>query len=324
MEQQNQPNETEAHEYHSPETVSTIDRLWREATRSMAQTSGHNILTGVVVLSGVLSALFFWRFSRELFVGVHPIIALMLGLVVGLLPAEGAFLGWKSVRATKTDMTAKQLIATQIGLVFAVACSVFGTFSLFVATVPFVPAEISAYANWLVFIAIALPVIGQMIIIAWYEINERSVVENFLQAKLNAMGFDAFIRFETARKQAVIEASNQQLERLIDEYASLRGADEVERLLRGQSAGNIGEQPALPAAGNYGDIPRPKHHKYGLLVGRYIVAESDDINHLKNNPEYGLSDRAVIVGRDGQPVGYAVEAGQNGTRNSNGWHANFE
>lgn len=248
MNEQDQPN---PNEYHAPETVSTIDRLWRDATRAMSQTSGHNILTGVVILSGVLSALFFWRFSRELFVGVHPVIALVLGLVVGLLPAEGAFLGWKNVRATKTDMTAKQLIATQIGLVFAVACSVFGTFSLFVATVTFVPAEISAYSNWLVFIAIALPVIGQMMIIAWYEINERNVVENFLQAKLNAMGFDAFIRFETARKQAVIEASNRQLERMIEEYATVRGADEIERLLRGQSAGNIGEHDtpaALPEA----------------------------------------------------------------------------
>lgn len=236
--------------YHAPETISTIDRLWGDATRAMAHTSGQNILTSVVVLSGLLSALFFWRFSQELFVGVHPTLALTLGLIVGLLPAEGAFLGWKSIRATKTDMTASQLIATQIGLVFAVACSVFGTFSLFVATVPFVPVEISQYANWLVFIAIALPVIGQMMIIAWYEINERGVVENFLQAKLNAMGFDAFMKFETARKQAVIEASNRQLEQMIEEYASIRGVSEVERLLRGDSAKNIGDhqpqQNALP------------------------------------------------------------------------------
>lgn len=232
----------------SNETYSIIDQLSNKAKAMFGNDNGTpSMLNFVIVLSAVLSALFFWQFSRTVFAGVWQPAALALGLIVGLAPSEGAYTGWRKTRKNKQDLTAAQLHATRLGLITSVITSMFSTFALFVATVPFVPADIQQYSEWFVFLALSVPVIAQFGIIAYYELNERETVENFENAKLDAMGFDAFVKFERARKMAIVEAAAKHLENQIAAYADIRGADEIQNLLTGNGSKSIGQQPVMAA-----------------------------------------------------------------------------
>lgn len=233
----------------SNKTYSTTDRLSSKARSGAGeQGSGGALLDGIVILSAILSAIFFWTFSKNVFVNVYPPAALLLGLIVGLMPAEGAFFGWKRVRATKTNLTTKQLSATKWGLITAVACSVFSTIALFVATVPFVPADIAAYADWLVFLSLAIPTPLQVCIIAYYSINERATVENHERAKLQALGFDAWVKAEAARMQSIIDGINIALDKQLEGYGQKIGAQEAQQMLNdgGQQLLQMGQQPTQP------------------------------------------------------------------------------
>ena len=232
----------------SNKTYSTTDRLSSKARSGAGeQGSGGALLDGIVILSAILSAIFFWTFSQSVFVNVYPPVALLLGLIVGLMPAEGAFFGWKRVRATKTNLTTSQLSATKWGLVTAVLCSVFSTIALFVATVPFVPADIAAYADWLVFLSLAIPTPLQVCIIAYYSINERATVENHERAKLQALGFDAWVKAEAARMQSIIDGINIALDKQLEGYGQKIGAQEASDMLSdgGQQLLQMG-QPTHP------------------------------------------------------------------------------
>lgn len=233
---------------------STVDRLADRARASFGGiTDGSGILTLIVLLSGVLSALFFWQNAGAVFANVWAPAALALALAVGLLPNEGAFFGWKRIRAAKHDMTAKQLKATNAGIVAAVAGSIFGTFALFVISFPYVPAEIVAYREWLAFIALGVPIMVQVGLTAWYAVNERRTVENFEYAKLSAMGFDAFIKSEQARMQSIIDGQAKALDRRLESYGREVGEEEADRLLTGGARellnmGGRGEEPARERA----------------------------------------------------------------------------
>ena len=228
----------------SNKTYSTTDRLSSQARSGAGEGgSGGNMLNAIVILSGVLSAIFFWSFSQTVFVNVYPPAALLLGLIVGLMPAEGAFFGWKRVRATKTNLTSSQLTATKWGLITAVFFSIFSTVALFVATVPFVPADIAAYADWLVFLSLAAPTPAQVAIIAYYSINERATVENHERAKLQALGFDAWVKAEAARMQAVINGINVALDNQLESYGQKIGEQEAGQMLQdgGRQLLNVGQ-----------------------------------------------------------------------------------
>lgn len=249
----------------SNKTYSTTDRLSSKARAGAGESgSGGSMLNGIVILSGILSAIFFWSFSQNVFVNVYPPAALLLGLIVGLMPAEGAFFAWKRVRGTKTNLTSAQLSATKTGLIAAVICSVFSTIALFVATVPFVPADIAAYADWLVFLSLAIPTPLQVSIIAYYSINERATVENHERAKLQALGFDAWVKAEAARMQSIIDGINVALDKQLESYGQQIGAQEAGQMLRDgsqqllnvaseQQTGNPTIQPASEQNGATGD-----------------------------------------------------------------------
>lgn len=229
---------------------STVDRLSDRARASFGSvTDGSGILTLIVLLSGVLSAIFFWQNAGAVFANVWAPAALALALAVGLLPNEGAFFGWKRIRAAKHDMTDKQLKATSYGITAAVAGSIFGTFALFVISFPYVPAEIVAYREWLAFVALGLPIMVQVGLTAWYAVNERATVENFEYAKLAAMGFDAFIKSEQARMQSIIEGQARALDRRLTSYGREVGEEEAERLLNGGAREllNMGSRGPAPA-----------------------------------------------------------------------------
>lgn len=216
------------------EIYSTVEQLSSKARAAFAGGdggSGNNILTSIILLSAMLSAIFFWSFSKSVFVNVYPPAALALGLIVGLLPAEGAFFGWRRIRESKADLTSQQLRATTAGLIAAVVCSVFSTIALFVATVPFVPADVAQYSDWLVFLALAIPTPLQVVIIARYAINERGTVENHERAKLAAMGFDAWIMAEQARMQAIIDGINLALDERLRTYGEEVGSQQAQNIL---------------------------------------------------------------------------------------------
>lgn len=215
----------------SRNTYSTVDRLSDQAQSAFANITGGGLLTAVILLSGVLSAIFFWQNSHLVFANVWPPAAIALGLAVGLVPAEGAFFGWKRIRQTKHDMTQQQLKATTWGLVMAVICSIFSTFALYVASFEYVPIEIKAYESWLVFLALSIPIVSQVAIYAWFAVNERTVVENHERAKLGAMGFDAWIRAEQARLQSIINGIDTALDRQLEQYGAEVGQREAGRIL---------------------------------------------------------------------------------------------
>lgn len=213
---------------------STLDRLSDRAKASFSDGggSGAAILTGIVLLSGILSALFFWQNASAVFRNVWPPLAIILALAVGLLPNEGAFFGWRKIRETKHDMTQKQLDVTTTGIVAAVAGSIFGTFALFVISFPYVPAEILAYKDWLAFIALGLPIMVQVALAAKFSTNERATVENFEYAKLSAMGFNNFIKAEQARMQAIVDGQARALSELLESYGAVVGSRQADNLLR--------------------------------------------------------------------------------------------
>lgn len=247
----------------SNKTYSTTERLSSQARGRLANVSGGGILSGVVFLSGVLSALFFWQNSQLVFTNVWPPAALALGLVVGLLPSEGAFFGWKAVRASKTDMTSNQVRATKWGLVTAVITSAFSTFALFVASFPSVPAEIRAYSDWFVFLALSLPVILQTAIYANFAVNERGVVENQKRAELSALGFDSWIRAEQARMQSIINGIDAALDKQLEAYGQKIGAQEAGQMLEGggQQLLQMGQQATTPPQAQEG-IRQPPNGRF--------------------------------------------------------------
>ena len=241
---------------------SKVDELaGRARSRFAGVTDGSMVLNLIVLLSAILSAIFFWQNSRVMFSGLPPALGWLLSLLVGLAPAEGAYFGWKRVRQSKTDMTGNQVRATQFGLIAAVVFAIFSTLALFVTTFEYVPAEFQRYDVWIVFLALALPCVVQVAIIAYFAVNERAVIENHERAKLGAMGFDAWIHGEQARIQSIIDGMAASLDKQLEGYGARVGKEEAGRVL-GQGSqellnmGNNGHgagaaEPApTPPAGN--------------------------------------------------------------------------
>lgn len=210
---------------------SRVDALNDKASARFSVGSGDAVLTGIIILSGVLSAIFFWQQSRAVFGGVWPPLALLLGLAVGLLPAEGAFFGWRRIRATKRDMTQRQMTATTCGIVASVAFSVFSTFALFVVSFDQVPADVRALGTWFVFVALSVPIICQVCIYAYYTVNERAVVQNYEQAHTSALTFDGWTRAERARVMAILDGVDRELDAQLEGYGTEQGSMEALRML---------------------------------------------------------------------------------------------
>lgn len=260
----------------SNKTYSTTERLSSQARGRLANVSGGGILSGVVFLSGVLSAIFFWQNSLLVFSNVWPPAALALGLVVGLLPSEGAFFGWKMVRASKVDMTHQQLQATAAGLSASVITSIFSTFALFVASFQSVPAEIRAYSDWFVFLALSLPVIIQVVIYSRFAVNERGVVENFERSKLAALGFDAWIRHEQARMQSIINGMDAALDKQLESYGQRIGEQEAGAMLQdgSQQLLQMGQQSTHPTQQPGTAVP----HQVAQDTPQTAVSQGNGVN----------------------------------------------
>ena len=236
----------------SKETYSIVDQFSAKA-RSGLGGGNSGILTMMMLLSAVLSSLFFWQNSTLVFRDVWPPLALFLGLAVGLIPSEGAFFGWKQVRSSKLNMTKAQLSATTAGIVTAVVCSVFSTLALYVVSFSQVPNEIAQYRDWMVFLSLSIPLVCQVAIFAWFSVNERDVVENHERAKLEVIKFNNHIKNEQAKLAAVMIGLKSELEKQLKVYGASVGRDEAGKFLedgQGPSSaanGSASGPPPLPA-----------------------------------------------------------------------------
>jgi hypothetical protein len=96
---------------------SKADRYRDNVKRHMdGGSKGTIVMVAIFVLSAILSALFFWRHSTGVFAGIPWIFATVLGLLVGLIPSELAFFGWKDIQKKKEDMTGPQASASDAGM----------------------------------------------------------------------------------------------------------------------------------------------------------------------------------------------------------------
>lgn len=215
------------------DSTNTIDKLATASRkRFQSATAGVGILTTVIVLSAILSAVFFWRHSATVFSGLPVVMATALGLAIGLIPSEGAFFGWKRIRATKQDMTKSQLRSSEVGLWTAVGFAVTNVIAIFISSFSGIPAAIQQLSGWIVFFALMLPIPTQFILYAWFVISEQSVVENHNAAKLNALAHAAFIKTEEARMEAVIQGAEAQLAAMLGDYGATVGRAQADSALR--------------------------------------------------------------------------------------------
>lgn len=241
------------------QTTTEVDRLRKNLnSRFDSTTAGMLILQSVIVLSGILSAVFFWRHSATVFSGIPPVLATALGLAIGIVPSEGAIFGWKRIRATKKDMTTQQLKASDWGIWFSAGFAVTNVVAIFVSSFSEIPESIRQLSAWITFFALMLPIPTQLLLLVKFMVNEQSVVENHAQAKLSAMAHAAYIEGEEARIGAILEGRMAALNAALAGYGSEAGRAEADRMLRDGQRDIIGQfyggqqpprtdRPELPA-----------------------------------------------------------------------------
>lgn len=289
------------------EPNSTISNLRKSANaRFDSTTAGTGILTSIIGLSAILSAVFFWRHSSTVFAGMPVILATVLGLAIGLIPSEGAFFGWKRIRATKKDMTAAQIKASAVGLWAAVAFAVANVIAIFVSSFPEIPLQVQALTSWIVFLALMLPIPTQFILFAQFVVNEQTVVENRLAARLSALAHAAYIHGEEARMEAAIQGMERELESSLPAYGATVGAENANRALADGRRDIVGQfygpravpsdRPQLPASLTDDDLAR-------------IVAAVAAMSNSTHDPQvYPLAQPGQGEGNGAPPARYGGEA----------------
>ena len=211
---------------------SKADRYRDNVKRHMdGGSKGTIVMVSIFVLSAVLSALFFWRHSTGVFAGIPWIFATVLGLLVGLIPSELAFFGWKDIQKKKEDMTGPQTTAANAGMWLGIIFSVMNIAGLFLTSFPGVPIAVQEITPWLALLALAMPIPTQLILFARFATNEQSVIEAKQRARLNAAKHSAAIKAEEARIGAVLEGMDAELELVLDNYGQETGRENAQTAL---------------------------------------------------------------------------------------------
>ena len=211
---------------------SKADRYRENVNRHMESGSkGTLVMYAIFLLSAILSALFFWRHSQGVFSGTPWIFATVLGLLVGLVPSEGAFFAWKDIQKKKEDMTGAQVSASNMGMWLGILFAVMNITGLFLTSFPGVPATVQEITPWLALLALALPIPVQLILFARFSTNEQSVIEAKQRARLNAAKHSAGIKAEEARIGAVLEGMEVELEGTLDDYGQVTGRENAQTAL---------------------------------------------------------------------------------------------
>ena len=210
------------------------------AKRTVDRASGINggtiVFTAIILVSALLSAIFFWRHSAQVFAGLPVLLATAFGLIIGLLPSEGAFFGWKNIRkANEGRMTSQQMKASKVGLWSGVAFAVMNIVAVFVTSFPEVPAAIRDLAGWMVFIALLLPIPTQFIAYSVFVMGDPDVQDGYRRSVLYAAQQHAIHTAELAKLGAVIDAAEQELKARLPHYSAGAATEEVARLLEGRS-----------------------------------------------------------------------------------------
>ena len=211
---------------------SKADRYRDTVKRHMdGGSKGTGVMVAIFVLSAILSALFFWRHSTGVFAGIPWIFATVLGLLVGLIPSELAFFGWKDIQKKKEDMTGPQVFASNSGMWLGILFSVMNIVGLFLTSFPGVPVAVQEVTPWLALAALALPIPTQLILFARFATNEQTVIEAKQRARLNAAKHTAAIRAEEARIGAVLDGMDAELEQALDGYGQTTGRENAQTAL---------------------------------------------------------------------------------------------
>lgn len=210
----------------------TTDRLSDKAAATFSGGGGGDLMLSLImIMSGILSAIYFWKNAGLMFSGVPDYISLPLALACGFLPNEYAFFAWRWSRTEKQNMTAVQVFMTGIGASLGTAGSLLGTVALFITSLQIVPAELVEIRTWLAFLALSFPMLAQVVCIAIYNLAERRTVQNHERSKLAAMGFDAWTKFEQARIQSIIDGMGSALDQQLGGYGSRAGRGEAGKFL---------------------------------------------------------------------------------------------
>lgn len=209
---------------------------------------GQRMLDGLVVLSALVSALFFLLYGRQVFKDLWDFLAVIMTLLCGLMPTEYAYIAWRNIRKQKQRMTQAQLTFSGMGIAFAVGFAVFSTIAMFVAGFPQVPETIRQYSGWFVFIALSLPLPIQFAMIAGFELFDRAVAENHSKAKAHAITFDALQRFNLARLGAALIGMRRQLSRELGGYGAETGGRGAAHLLGRKGDAPVFEDELLEGA----------------------------------------------------------------------------
>lgn len=263
----------------------SIEKLAKAtARRASAVNSGTIVFTAIIAVSALLSAIFFWRHSSQVFAGLPVLLATVFGLVIGLLPSEGAFFGWKAVRKANEDkMTGQQMTASDIGLWAGVAFAVGNIVAVFITSFPEVPQAIRDLADWMVFIALLLPIPTQFICYALFVMGDAEVQEGHRKSVLNAARARAMHLAELARIGAVMNAAEAKLQAELPAYGESAAAEEVARLLAGTSqiylpaptvVNSTHDTSAAPAVPAPGQAAAPRLHPDDIAAIAAALAAS--------------------------------------------------
>ncbi len=200
--------------------------------RFRTSTGGFIILNAILILSGFLSAIFFWEHSAKIFDDIPSLLAAFIGLTIGTLPAEFSFWGWERIRATKEDMTVWQIWASKYGMWLGVFFAIFNIIAIFVTSFDAVPQGVKDLSIWIVFLALVLPIPAQLLFVAIFKTNEQAVLEATARAKIHALQINATIQNEKARIEAEIAGMEKALEAELNAYGAAAGRSKASKFLR--------------------------------------------------------------------------------------------
>ncbi len=191
---------------------------------------GEWFLTIGVILSGVLSGIFFFQNTGKALEGIHPILAGGLGVVVGLWFSEGMLIAWHNIQTNKQDTTGLQLAVIWLGLATAALSSVFSTFAFF-TSFEIVPPAIQNRQDGFVFLALLIPTACQILIYASYKATDRKTIDNLEKARLSVLEFQTFIETQKALTQAARRGQQKRIEAMLDDWGDDVGFNRADRWL---------------------------------------------------------------------------------------------
>lgn len=196
-----------------------VSELNRRAEIEMSDGDGFNLLDVLLVLSALVSGIFFWTNSGGVFaVTPFAIANNAMAVAFGVTGSEGAFFGWRRYRKDKRNMTSQQLNISTIGAMVSILTSGLTTLAAIMLNNTFVPETLAQYRDGIVLLAIAFPLVAQTGLAMLFALFSQDTVENFKRAQNEVLVFNQKMELETARIMSLVDTTNDYFEKGIDEY----------------------------------------------------------------------------------------------------------